>query len=140
MITDNTSPNNRKNYDVRAVYNSQIESDPDFQMQFAIPSPKIDKENNYDRMIFHSADYSLSSYPNPFNPTTVIQYQLPEEGMVTLKVYNVISQEVTTLVNETKSAGIHTANFNAQNLPSGIYIARLQVGLKVISTKLQLIK
>ena len=109
-------------------------------MQFAIPSPKIDKENNYDRMIFHSADYSLSSYPNPFNPTTVIQYQLPEEGMVTLKVYNVISQEVTTLVNETKSAGIHTANFNAQNLPSGIYIARLQVGLKVISTKLQLIK
>ena len=86
------------------------------------------------------AEYKLSNYPNPFNPTTVIKYTMPEAGQVILKVYNMIGQEVKTLVNSMESAGIHTVNFNANGLPTGIYVARIQAGAKVMSLKLQLVK
>ena len=85
-------------------------------------------------------EYTMANYPNPFNPTTVIKYTMPEAGEVVLKVYNMIGQEVATLVNGTMSAGSHTVNFNAKGLPTGIYIARLQTGAKVVSSKLQLVK
>ena len=84
--------------------------------------------------------YALGNYPNPFNPTTVIKYDLPEAGQVSLKVYNLLSQEVASLVEGSQSAGTHQVSFNAHNLPTGIYIARLQAGNKVMSVKLQLIK
>jgi hypothetical protein len=83
---------------------------------------------------------SLGSYPNPFNPTTVIRYSMPEAGQVSLKVYNILSQEVANLVESNQSAGVHQVNFNASHLPTGIYIARLQAGAKVMTTKLQLVK
>lgn len=85
-------------------------------------------------------DYSLSSYPNPFNPSTLIRYSLPEAGQVSLKVYNLLAQEVASLVNEYKPAGNYSVDFNAVALPSGIYIAKLQAGSKVMSFKLQLVK
>jgi hypothetical protein len=74
--------------------------------------------------------YDLSqNYPNPFNPSTTINYSLPVEGDVNLKIYDILGREIRTLINnETKSAGQYTIYFNAQNLPSGIYIYRLQVG------------
>lgn len=82
----------------------------------------------------------ISSYPNPFNPSTTIKYSLQEESLVSIKIYNVISQEVAVLVNETKSAGVHFTSFNSGALPSGIYIARLHAGNIVKSIKLQLLK
>jgi len=67
------------------------------------------------------------NYPNPFNPTTTIEFTLSHDGMTTLKIYNELGQEVATLVNEDLKAGeYHKAVFNAQNLASGIYFARLQ--------------
>jgi hypothetical protein len=72
--------------------------------------------------------YELSqNYPNPFNPATTIRYQLPKDGMVTLKVYDILGAEVVTLVNEEKAAGKYEVNFDASRLASGVYIYRIQV-------------
>lgn len=61
------------------------------------------------------------NYPNPFNPSTTIRYSVPEMSKVELKVYNALGEEVENLVEEIKSAGEYEANFNAKNLPSGVY-------------------
>ena len=72
--------------------------------------------------------YSLSqNYPNPFNPETAISYQLSAFSHVTLKVYDILGREMATLVNEEKSAGRHTAKFNASNLASGTYFYQIIV-------------
>ncbi len=68
------------------------------------------------------ASYSLSqNYPNPFNPTTAIQYQLPKAGLVKIQVYNVLGQEVATIVNELENAGTHVVKFGGEHLSSGTY-------------------
>ncbi|MFA7362038.1 MAG: T9SS type A sorting domain-containing protein [Candidatus Kapaibacterium sp.] len=71
--------------------------------------------------------YSLSqNYPNPFNPTTKINFALPKQGLVTLKIYDILGREVRTLVNEVKAAGSYTVDFNASEFSSGVYFYRLQ--------------
>ena len=72
--------------------------------------------------------FSLSqNYPNPFNPTTSIKFTIPKSGLVTLKVYDVFGKEVITLVNEIKSTGEHSIDFNAVNLASGVYFYRIAI-------------
>ncbi len=68
------------------------------------------------------------NYPNPFNPSTRISFSLPEAGRVSLKVFDVLGQQVATLVNEQREAGVHHVNFAPQNIPSGMYFYVLQVG------------
>ena len=80
------------------------------------------------------------NYPNPFNPTTSITYNLPASGEVTLEVFNVTGQQVATLVNGVKTAGSHTATFDASNLSSGVYMYRLSSGNSVQIRKMLLIK
>lgn len=80
------------------------------------------------------------NYPNPFNPTTSIQFSLPESAHATLEVYNMLGQRVATLVNETLSAGTHSANFDASELSSGVYLYRLHAGNEVLTRKLTLVK
>ncbi len=80
------------------------------------------------------------NYPNPFNPTTVISYQLPVASYVTLKVYDMLGQEVATLVNGTLDAGYKSAQFSATNLPSGIYTYRLTAGTYVEVKKMLMLK
>ena len=85
--------------------------------------------------------YSMSqNFPNPFNPTTMIQYNVPERSVVRLVVYNVIGQEVRVLVEGEKEAGFYTVNFKADDLPSGVYIYRLQAGDFVQTRKMILLK
>jgi hypothetical protein len=72
--------------------------------------------------------YSLSqNYPNPFNPSTKINFSIPKQGLVTMKIYNVLGREIMTLVNEQKTAGSYEVEFNAANLSSGVYFYRLVV-------------
>ena len=78
------------------------------------------------------------NYPNPFNPSTTIRYELPHVSRVGLKVYNTLAQEVATLVNETKPAGVYTVQFDAGHLASGVYFCRLQAG-DFVQTKRMLI-
>ncbi|MGB3018870.1 MAG: T9SS type A sorting domain-containing protein, partial [Ignavibacteria bacterium] len=66
-------------------------------------------------------------YPNPFNPVTTINYDLPSDGIVTLKVYDILGRELKTLVNEMKTAGYYKVQFNAADLASGAYFYRLVV-------------
>jgi hypothetical protein len=80
------------------------------------------------------------NYPNPFNPSTIIRYDLPHASKVSLIVTNVFGQEVMTLVDEEKPAGTHEVQFSAQNLASGMYMYRLQVGEYVAVKKMVLLK
>jgi photosystem II stability/assembly factor-like uncharacterized protein len=78
-------------------------------------------------LVFNSYDL-FQNYPNPFNPVTSLQYAISSRQFVTLKVYDLLGREVATLVNEEKPAGEYEVEFNATNLPSGIYFYQLKAG------------
>jgi hypothetical protein len=85
--------------------------------------------------------YSLSqNYPNPFNPSTTIKFDLKEAGLVSLKIYDILGREISTLVNEVKPAGSYNLNFNASDLTSGIYFYKIQAGNFIQIRKMVLIK
>ncbi|KAB2920947.1 MAG: T9SS type A sorting domain-containing protein [Bacteroidetes bacterium] len=85
--------------------------------------------------------YALSqNHPNPFNPATTISYSLPAAGFVTLKVYDILGKEVATLVNGMQESGANKASFDASQLPSGIYFARLSSGSFSSVIKMTLMK
>jgi hypothetical protein len=87
------------------------------------------------------ATYDLAqNFPNPFNPSTTIRYQIPQDGIVTLKIYDILGAEVKTLVNEQKLAGKYEVNFNASSLASGVYIYKIQAGSFINSKKMILLK
>jgi len=80
------------------------------------------------------------NYPNPFNPSTNISFLIPEPGLVTLKIFNIIGEEVAELLNEFKEAGNYEINFSADNLTTGIYIAKLTAGNNIQTIKMSLLK
>ena len=86
-------------------------------------------------------EYKLSqNYPNPFNPTTKINFALPKQGFVSLKVYDMLGKEVALLVNEVKAAGNYAVDFNGMNLASGVYFFRLESAEFVDTKRMMLIK
>ena len=103
-----------------------------FGVNTSVKSPK-DKVDLKDFNLFQN-------YPDPFNPTTVISYQLPANTLVTLKVYDVLGRLVKTLANENQNAGTHSVTFNASSLSSGVYFYRLNAGNYVNTKNLMLIK
>ncbi|MCF6268734.1 MAG: T9SS type A sorting domain-containing protein [Melioribacteraceae bacterium] len=87
------------------------------------------------------ARYELGqNYPNPFNPSTVINFSIPESGLVTLKVFNILGQEVVELVNDVKSAGTYEVSFDASGLTTGMYVYKIQSGNYTATKKMMLIK
>ena len=80
------------------------------------------------------------NYPNPFNPSTTIRYSIPTSGLVNLKIYNILGQEVATLINEFKEAGYYSLEWNAGSYPSGSYFYRIVAGGNTKVLRMLLIK
>lgn len=81
-----------------------------------------------------------NNYPNPFNPSTQVSFEIPNNEHITLEVYDVLGRKVASIVNKSLTAGKHSFTFNADGLPSGLYITRLSSGSKTFSKKMMLIK
>ena len=103
--------------------------------------------------LFYNPDYEYipkefvleQNYPNPFNPSTTIRYEIPKESRVVIKVYNLLGQEVKTLINKTQGRGIHTMTWDGKDntgriVASGVYLYRLEAGTFVKSRKMLFIK
>jgi len=94
-----------------------------------------------DDKIAQPAKFELEqNYPNPFNPATTIRFTLPEKSLVTLKVYDMLGREVTTLVNDVKEAGTHVVKFAGKDLPSGMYLYTISAGNYTATKKMMLVK
>lgn len=102
----------------------------------------IQKENN----VADKVELNISNYPNPFNPSTTINYQIPNAGYVTMKVFDILGREVATLVDEVKESGLYSATFDGSRFTSGVYFVRVtltpQDGSKPFTKtmKIQLVK
>jgi pectate lyase len=101
------------------------------------PSTTTEVEEQNNLPIQSSLDHN---YPNPFNPTTTIRYSLPAQDMVSLAVYDLLGRKVAELVDGYQAAGVHEAVFEASNLPSGMYIYRLQTSLQRESRKMMVVR
>jgi hypothetical protein len=115
------------------------DSAPDRRFNYCYSSnqtPATVKETNKQTKSFSL----IQNYPNPFNPSTQIEYCIPKDGLVTLKVYNILGQEVTTLVNQRQKAGDYTVNFNGSRLASGVYMYRIQSDSFSLTKKMILLK
>ena len=98
---------------------------------------QTDVDEDYDT----PTNFTLNqNYPNPFNPTTVISFQLAESSSTSLRIYNSLGEEIKTLLNNHMSAGLHEIEFNAVDLPSGVYFYKLQAGKFSETKKLLLMK
>jgi predicted outer membrane repeat protein len=97
--------------------------------------------NEVEIEVITAEDYTLyQNHPNPFNPSTKIKYQIPQLNLVTLKVYDVLGNEVATIVNEEKQAGTYEITWYAEGLPSGVYFYQLQADSFVETKKMILMK
>ncbi len=136
-LTDLTNGNLKMQYDFRAVYASVLQqwfgvSDNDLQailykdfLQIPIIQSGVAVNVEDDPAL--PSEYRLyANYPNPFNPSTTIAYELPRQGNVSLRVYDMMGREVALVVDEHQSAGRHQVTFHADGLPSGTYLYRIQ--------------
>jgi hypothetical protein len=99
-----------------------------------VTSVEAKEEHLPDKYLLHQ------NYPNPFNPSTIIQYQVPSIGIVTLKIYDILGREVAALVNEEKRLGKYDVQWNASNMPSGVYFYRLHAGSFIETKRMILLK
>jgi hypothetical protein len=101
-----------------------------------------DKPNSTGRVpVAGASRYDLSqNFPNPFNPSTIINYYLANTGKVVLKVYDILGNEIVTLVNQEKPAGQYSVQFDARNVSSGIYFYKLTAGSVSLCKKMLVIK
>lgn len=112
---------------------------------FRLKQIDIDGETTYSNVIcvdltVPSQYHLFQNYPNPFNPKTTISYNLPRDGNVSIKIYDILGNEVFTLINEYQKSGIYTIQFNGSELSSGIYFCKM-TGVNFISLiKMTLLK
>ena len=131
------------NYFFRLV--TEVEGDSELYLSNVQNDSELLAKKNYRTVKFDELlvpeEYALmQNYPNPFNPSTTIKYQLPKSGIVTLKVYDILGREVTTLVDGFKTEGRYEVNFNASSLASGVYFYRLMVNDFITVKKMLMIK
>ncbi len=121
-------------YFVTSVNRNNIESEPTSSVEGGIV---VSNEEEWGKV----QDFTLSqNYPNPFNPNTEIIFNLPESGITSLKVYDMLGREVATLIDHNLSSGIHSVTFDASNFASGIYLYRLISNGREMIRKMTLLK
>ena len=106
----------------------------EYQSNFAsmtYTAPPPEPINNY---MLHQ------NYPNPFNPVTTIRYELPQDGVVTIEVFDILGQKVKTVLNEFKSVGRYEVTYTSNGLASGVYIYQLRINEFITSKKMVLIR
>jgi len=139
--------NNSEDVGLQYVFDEQYaltasELADDFAIKFTTNAPtvvSVEDELNTENIL--PDEYALEqNYPNPFNPTTKIKYSIPQSSKVVIKVYDVLGNEITTLVNEEKPIGSYELTWYAEGLPSGIYFYRLQAGSFIETKKMILMK
>ncbi len=131
------TPTEEKNYEGKIIFYSNSPFSPDTIYVNGVGRMPVDvnDENNLPK------EYSLSqNYPNPFNPTTKIKYTIPKTNFVKIKIYDVLGNEITTLVNEEKSAGNYEIEFSGKGLSSGIYFYKIEAGEFISFKKMILLK
>ena len=138
LTYDWTVPNIETNSGrVKVIQDNNVGADyEDSSGDFIIRTPTGIYETEVNVYTFNLFD----AYPNPFNPTTTIKYSIPSDGFVKLSVFNALSEEVSTLVNEFKSAGNYEIIFDAGGLISGIYFYQLRTGTFIETKKMLLLK
>ena len=129
-------------YDVKEYYSTEgTYSFPSWYTTKGELQPKIASSPDSKKSVESEIkEYSIACYPNPFNPTTTINYQLPKDGVVSIIVFDMLGNEVKTLVNGYRTAGSYNVSFNASNLPSGIYFYRIQTNNYFAVKKMMLLK
>lgn len=116
-----------KNGDLSARYSVQAIDIADYASEYSNYVSTAGQSQWKPNNLIMNDEYSLSqNFPNPFNPTTKISYIMKEEELVTIKAFDVLGNEVQTLVNEVKPEGYYEIEFKADNLPSGIYFYKMQ--------------
>ncbi len=118
--------------------------------QFTIVAQQVSKYGNLGEIItsvpqeyqeiFPSETTLYQNYPNPFNSNTVIKFSIPSEGQVTIELYNVIGELIKTIADGFFNAGIHTVNLSSGDLPSGIYLYKMEIGTQSFTKKLIIMK
>ena len=127
----------KKNYDT-AIEHHRV-AWVDVQIALGLMQPRLGEQES--SSLGKPAEFGFGqNFPNPFNPTTVIRYQLPKSSPVLLEVFNVLGERVATLVDGMKEAGYHEVVWDASNLPSGMYICRVQAGGFVAHRRLVFLK
>ena len=122
---------------VRVIY----ENNTSLVNIIVIPEEIINTIQNYTHNNQIISAFQLNqNYPNPFNAVSTVEYSVPSESFVTLKIYDILGREITTLVNEHKSTGWYRVSFNGTDLSSGVYFYRMQAGSFVSTKKFVLLK
>ncbi len=118
-------------------YTSEVPetSRPKLTIEYTSDSTPVRPVNN-----IKSTDFALKAYPNPFNPSTMIQYNVVNAEDISVKVYNTSGHEVAELISGYHSEGQHSVKFNADHLSAGLYFVRLNSGLETVTTKVLLVK
>jgi len=122
------------------VKDSYLYAGTQFSGVWRRPIPEIltdVKENQY---AIPNAFYLEQNYPNPFNSSCAIKYSIPKSSQISLKIFNTLGQEIETLVSDEKPVGTYELNWNAANLPSGVYFYQLKAGEFISTKKMILLK
>jgi hypothetical protein len=139
FVNGNGNSNSPKNYSF--VDNSIVSGKYSYRLKQIDNDGKFEYSNAIEVNFGTPMKYTLNqNYPNPFNPSTVISFSVPVTAHVTLKIYDVLGNEVATLINSEKPAGVYEVEFNASELTSGIYFYKLQTGSFIETKKMLLIK
>ena len=127
------------------VYN-YTDSNPTGGSKFNYRLKQIDNDGAYEYSDIVEVEFVLSeftlyqNYPNPFNPSTTIKFAIPKETRVSLRIYSVLGEEVTSLIDKEMKPGYYEVEFNASNFTSGVYLYSITAGDFIETKKMVILK